>query len=116
MSRIGKDFNKEQLKKIMKQIDEDGDGNLSLDEFVKMMQSWNTNNSDYETQLKEAFDVFDKDGDGTITAKELNTVLQGLGMPVDKGVIDLMIEDVDQDGNGEIDFAEFKKMMNEGPQ
>ncbi|KAK6171162.1 hypothetical protein SNE40_019410 [Patella caerulea] len=69
--------------------------------------------SDEETaDYKEAFSLFDKDGDGTITTDELGTVMRSLGQePTDQELQD-MINEVDADGNGTIDFEEFLQMMN----
>jgi len=39
-----------------------------------------------------------------------------LGEPIDRQTIDLMIESVDTDKSGFIDFNEFRQMMREGPQ
>merc|ERR1711893_145843 len=62
-------------------------------------------------EFREAFSLFDKDGDGTITTKELGTVMRSLGQnPSDEELQD-MINEVDVDGNGEIDFEEFLQMM-----
>jgi Ca2+-binding EF-hand superfamily protein len=47
------------------------------------------------------------DGDGTITTKELGVVMRSLGQnPTDTELQD-MINEVDADGNGTIDFNEF---------
>lgn len=47
------------------------------------------------------------DGDGTITTKELGVVMRSLGQnPTDVELQD-MINEVDVDGNGTIDFKEF---------
>lgn len=76
-------------------------------------------------EFKEAFSLFDKDGDGTITTKELGTVMRSLGQnpteaelqvraaPTDKlnRWFQDMINEVDADGNGTIDFPEFLTMM-----
>ncbi|KAL8624257.1 hypothetical protein ACOMHN_027563 [Nucella lapillus] len=62
-------------------------------------------------EYKEAFLLFDKDKDGTITTSALGTVMRSLGQkPTDSELQD-MINEVDADGNGTIDFEEFLHMM-----
>uniref|UniRef100_A0A8C9L938 EF-hand domain-containing protein n=1 Tax=Pavo cristatus TaxID=9049 RepID=A0A8C9L938_PAVCR len=61
--------------------------------------------------FKEAFSLFDKDGDGTITTKELGTVMRSLGQNPTEAELQDMINEVDADGNGTIDFPEFLTMM-----
>ena len=62
-------------------------------------------------EFKEAFALFDQDGDGTITLPELRTVMQSLGQnPTDQELIEV-INEVDDDGNQEIGFDEFLKLM-----
>ncbi|BGP03015.1 hypothetical protein NBRC10513v2_006741 [Rhodotorula toruloides] len=57
--------------------------------------------------FKEAFSLFDKDGDGTITTRELGTVMRSLGQNPTEAELQDMINEVDADGNGQIDFPEF---------
>lgn len=66
-----------------------------------------------ESDLKEAFHVFDEDGDGFISAKELQVVLEKLGLPEGNEIdrVEMMISSVDQDHDGRVDFFEFKDMM-----
>merc|ERR1719409_2110547 len=62
-------------------------------------------------EFKEAFLLFDKDGDGTITTKELGTVMRSLGQTPTEAELHDMINEVDNDGSGTIDFAEFLSLM-----
>lgn len=63
------------------------------------------------SEFKEAFLLFDKDGDGNISSKELGTVMRSLGQNPTEAEIRDMIKEVDTDGNGQIEFNEFMKMM-----
>ena len=64
-----------------------------------------------EAEYREAFALFDKNGDGTITVVELGTVMRNLGNnPTDSELQD-MINEVDADGNGTLEFDEFCNLM-----
>ncbi|KAK4258029.1 hypothetical protein QN277_007540 [Acacia crassicarpa] len=62
-------------------------------------------------EFKEAFCLCDKDGDGCITVEELETVIRSLDQNPTKEEIQDMISEVDADGNGTIEFAEFLNLM-----
>ncbi|CAG87080.2 DEHA2D10582p [Debaryomyces hansenii CBS767] len=62
-------------------------------------------------EFKEAFSLFDKDGDGKITTKELGTVMRSLGQNPSESELTDMINEVDVDSDGSIDFPEFLTMM-----
>merc|ERR1712000_343349 len=60
---------------------------------------------------KEVFSTFDRDGDGTIDATELGAVMASFGVNPSQAELAKMIEDVDLDKSGAIDFQEFVTMM-----
>nr|QDR50986.1 neo calmodulin like [Manduca sexta] len=62
-------------------------------------------------EFKEAFMLFDKDEDGTITMAELGVVMRSLGQRPSETELRDMVKEVDQDGNGTIEFNEFLQMM-----
>lgn len=55
--------------------------------------------------------LFDKDEDGTITMAELGVVMRSLGQRPTETELRDMVNEVDQDGNGTIEFNEFLQMM-----
>ncbi len=62
-------------------------------------------------EFKEAFEIFDKDKDGFITIKELGEIMKNLGQSPTDAELQDMINEVDIDGNGNIDFKEFLGLM-----
>ena len=98
----------------MKKFDVDGNGEIDFPEFLQLMER-NPNVGEID-ELLEAFRVFDKDNSGSISASEISAVMVALGdRNVSEADIQLMVKSVDTDGNGSIDFEEFKKMMLDGP-
>lgn len=62
-------------------------------------------------EFKDAFMLFDQDGDGKITVEELGTVLTNLGQSPSPTELQDMINEVDVDQNGTIEFNEFLLLM-----
>ncbi|XP_069114939.1 calmodulin-like [Argopecten irradians] len=62
-------------------------------------------------EFKEAFNLFDKDGNGAITVEELGTVMRSLGQTPTEAELQDMINEVDANENGTLDFSEFLTMM-----
>lgn len=96
----------EELDKIFSAIDTDGSGAIDYSEFL--MATMNEQQLMSKEKLKQAFKMFDKDNSGTISKEEIREALGNL----DEEVADKMISEVDDNGDGEISFEEFEKMMN----
>lgn len=62
-------------------------------------------------EIKEAFHVFDNNGDGCITATELKKLVTSLGYNITEAELMDMMNQIDSDGNGAIDFPEFLSLM-----
>lgn len=59
--------------------------------------------------MRTAFNMFDQDGSGSIDKKEVIQLLQGEEMEsiISKELIVKYMEQVDTNGDGQIDFEEF---------
>lgn len=84
----------DELQEMLSEVDIDGDGNVSFEEFVEILV--NITDSDQvdslseEQELRDAFRVFDKHNRGYITASDLRAVLQCLGEDLDEDESKLM--------------------------
>ncbi|GJX74266.1 probable calcium-binding protein CML36 [Tanacetum coccineum] len=106
---IQSDINSE-LKSMLTEIDSNGDGVITLEEFGAVSEAFGPAVGDGE--LKQVFEFFDKDGDGKITADELYEVFKSLGdgkVTVEECVG--MIKSVDLNGDGFVCFHDFRSMM-----
>ena len=91
---------------MFKAVDLDGNNCIDYTEFV--MATMNEKDLRSNEKLKAAFRLFDKDGSGTISPEEIRKVL-GINSS-DKHLAELVAE-IDENGDGEIQFEEFCKMM-----
>ncbi|KAE8669191.1 GTPase-activating protein gyp7-like [Hibiscus syriacus] len=117
-----------EVEEMVVKLDMNGDGLIDFDEFCILCKAIDdddescSKSSEEEghanggEMLKDAFDVFDRDHDGLITVEELGSVLNSLGLKEGDRVEDCreMIRKVDIDGDGMVDFDEFKTMMKNG--
>ena len=55
--------------------------------------------------------LYMQDGNGFITRHELKTVMMNLGEKLNEEEIECLIDDVDIDGDGQINYEEFYIMM-----
>jgi len=98
------------LQQIMEEVDSDGSGVIDYTEFLAASLDKKQYND--ENVCWAAFRVFDRDGNGVISKEELSQVL-GDGDVKNLAMRDMaaMMAEIDTNGDGEIDFKEFMKMM-----
>mmetsp|Transcript_19087 Transcript_19087/g.62923 ORF Transcript_19087/g.62923 Transcript_19087/m.62923 type:complete len:170 (+) Transcript_19087:269-778(+) len=62
-------------------------------------------------EFKELFNLVDEDKGGSISPQELGSLMETLGLKPNQDELNAMIREIDEDGNGEIDFDEFVQVM-----
>lgn len=103
----------EEVGMMMREMDKDHNGFVDLKEFTEF-QRGGDGDCEVDDELRDAFQMYDLDKDGVISVKELHLVLNKLGDKSSIGDCARMIKSVDSDGDGCVNFEEFKKMMNKG--
>ncbi|GJN08145.1 hypothetical protein PR202_ga26037 [Eleusine coracana subsp. coracana] len=111
---LGEEVSVEDAATLVASVDTDGDGLLSEEEFLKLV---NMERDDTEEErcrgLKEAFRMYEMNGEGCITPLSLKRMLSKLGAHQDVGECQAMICRFDLDGDGVLSFEEFKTMMDQ---
>jgi calcium-dependent protein kinase len=101
----GKCLTEYELEKIMLNLDQDRNGYIEYEEFLRVAINHKTIMS--ERNLKFAFDSFDKNKDGKLTSEEIKSVLGTTG----KGYVNELISIIDSNKDGDISFSEFAELM-----
>ncbi|KAJ0180674.1 hypothetical protein K1T71_004078 [Dendrolimus kikuchii] len=116
LGMLGHSVTDDSLKEIIEEVDEDGSGELEFEEFVILASRFMVEEDAeaMQQELKEAFRLYDKEGNGYITTKVLREILRELDDKISAEELDMMIEEIDSDGSGTVDFDEFMEVMTGG--
>jgi calcium-dependent protein kinase len=98
----------EDIEKMFKAVDTDNSGFIDYTEFV--VASINEKQLLSNEKLQAAFRMFDKDNSGSISKAEIKQVL-GYGKSLNEEQVEAIIKEVDENGDDEISFEEFSRMM-----
>jgi calcium-dependent protein kinase len=98
-------------KKILREVEAKGFTNCTYTEFVAA--TFDRKKHLQESVCRAAFTAFDQDCNGTITLEELSSGSLLGNMSLSE--LGKLVNDVDTNGDGEIDFDEFFTMMRAGP-
>ncbi|XP_020089768.1 putative calcium-binding protein CML19 [Ananas comosus] len=111
MRAAGEDMSAEEAAAAVELSDSDGDGQLSMDDFLKLVEA-EAGEEEKARSLRDAFAAYEMDGQGCITPKSLCRTLNQLGQS-DWTVQDCakMIQRYDLNGDGVLSFDEFQTMM-----
>merc|ERR1719192_1228330 len=94
----------------MNEVDTGSTGSFKFPNFLSMMLR-KIDEINAEAEIREAFKVFDSNGNGFINRQELGYVMENLGENMDKEEIEFLINEIDLDGDGQINYEEFYVMM-----
>ncbi|XP_052105394.1 calmodulin-A-like [Mytilus californianus] len=110
MKSMGENPTPKELRQIIHDVDTDGSGAIEFNEFLIMMARKYSEIREMK-EITDAFKMFDRNGDGVISAAELRQVMTNMGQKLSDKDVDSMIKEADMDGDGQINYAEFIRMM-----
>uniref|UniRef100_A0A804ISI1 non-specific serine/threonine protein kinase n=1 Tax=Musa acuminata subsp. malaccensis TaxID=214687 RepID=A0A804ISI1_MUSAM len=111
LRRLGSKLTEDEIKQLMDAADVDKNGTIDYIEF--MAATMHRHKLEKEEHLLKAFEHFDKDHSGYITRDELKHAMSQYGMG-DEATINEVLDDVDTDKDGRINYEEFVAMMRNG--
>lgn len=88
-------------------------GRLEFGEFVQLAAKFivEEDAESMQKELREAFRLYDKQGNGYIPTTSLREILRELDDQLTNEELDFMIEEIDTDGSGTVDFdGEFYRL------
>merc|ERR1719266_1674707 len=110
MRALGFEPKKEEIKKMISDIDKDDSGTIDFNEFLEMMTT-KMSEKDSREEILKAFRLFDDDESGFITLKNLRRVSKEIGESMIDEELQEMIDEADRDGDGQVSEEEFLRIM-----
>ncbi|KAG8184631.1 hypothetical protein JTE90_022679 [Oedothorax gibbosus] len=107
---LGFEPKKEEIKKMLTEIDKDNTGKIAYEDFFSVM-SVKISDKGANQEIMKAFQLFDNDNTGKISYANLKRVAQELGETISEEELREMIQEADRDGDGEVNQEEFLRIM-----
>merc|ERR1712070_680521 len=119
----------DEIKRLIHDCDEDGSGELNLEEFQHLTQlvseklrslvrfremelgiSLNFSHQQIRA-FRDSFWEIDQDGNGQLDMEELRSLMQLMRQRIDGDHLNMLMAKIDGDHNGFVDFSEFLKLI-----
>lgn len=81
-----------ELKEMVREVDRDGNGEIELDEFLRLCQK---KRMDWEEEMREAWKIFDRTNSGKVTVADMQAVFESIGHPLTEEECMQLILDVE---------------------
>eukprot|EP00800_Vazella_pourtalesii_P021361 TRINITY_DN78_c2_g1_i2.p1 TRINITY_DN78_c2_g1~~TRINITY_DN78_c2_g1_i2.p1 ORF type:complete len:168 (-),score=34.22 TRINITY_DN78_c2_g1_i2:941-1402(-) len=110
LRNIGDFKSDKEILQMIREVDLDKNGTIEFNEFAIYFDKQIGDMQTRREEMKITFNTFDINGDGFITFEELKTVFSSLGEEMDVENMKHMIQKVDLNHDGKLDFCEFTKL------
>ncbi|XP_007519937.1 centrin-1 [Erinaceus europaeus] len=107
---LGFEPRKEEMKRLAAEVDREGTGKISFNDFLAVMTQ-KMAEKDSKEEILKAFRLFDDDQTGSISFRNLKRVACELGEGLTDEELQEMIDEADRDGDGLVDEEDFLRIM-----
>eukprot|EP01138_Halocafeteria_seosinensis_P009262 gb/GECG01009465.1/.p1 GENE.gb/GECG01009465.1/~~gb/GECG01009465.1/.p1 ORF type:complete len:149 (+),score=34.71 gb/GECG01009465.1/:1-447(+) len=113
LEAMGQKPTEEELFQMISEVDENASGTIDFGEFLKVIekQKERAETFDDESDMVDAFVACGGNADKTGHVKRetlVKIIKEDFGLTID---IEKLIDDIDEDGSGEIEYNEFKQLL-----
>ena len=115
--RIKLKLSQSEIRRALKQIDEDGDGTVQIKELVNVIERFDTGGVIYKalhqrSTIRKDFERYDADNSGFISKDELVEVIkERTGISVTEKHILRLMKECDENDDDQINYEEFVTLM-----
>jgi len=110
MRALGFPVTKDEVIEMASEYDVQGTGRVEYKEFIEIM-TFKITNRDPSEEIQKAFQLFDEERTGKISLRNLRRIAKELGENLDEAELAAMIDEFDQNLDGEMENEEFAKIM-----
>eukprot|EP00418_Pyrodinium_bahamense_P039944 CAMPEP_0179201480 /NCGR_PEP_ID=MMETSP0796-20121207/100274_1 /TAXON_ID=73915 /ORGANISM="Pyrodinium bahamense, Strain pbaha01" /LENGTH=162 /DNA_ID=CAMNT_0020906037 /DNA_START=73 /DNA_END=561 /DNA_ORIENTATION=- len=111
MRQLGYDLSREELIHMILEVDEDGSGEIEMNEFIAMMRP-KVLGRDPKDEILKAFSLFTTDDEQkAISFEDLRRLADEMGEEFSDQELQEMIDDADRSGTGAVDREDFVEVM-----
>merc|ERR1711934_56477 len=110
MQALGFEPSSDEVAKMVRDIDIDGNATVEFGEFIEMMEG-KMSNKDPVEEMQKAFKMYDTEGKGKITVKDMERVAKELGENLSHEELQGILDESDRDGSGTLTEDEFIRVM-----
>ena len=110
LKSVGQRSSQEEVQRLVREADLDGNGLIDFPEFLALVAA-KMGEDDGRVDLRDTFQHYDINATGLITPSNLQYAMGKLGLKMTPEEADEMVREADLDGDGSMNFDEFRKMM-----
>lgn len=104
---LGRNPTEEEIQKLIKETDKNGNGKIEIDEFIAFMEGTYVVSQDRVEDVVAAFKIFDLDNNGWISCEEFKKILMKFGGEFTDEEVEHIFRESDLNNDGKLAYAEF---------